>query len=297
LNLISKKVSPGKEKFQTNLLYFYIPFAILPYVLIIPLFIVMKHSSKAPLEILHNDDAIVLVNKPAGMLSVPDRYDHLKISVKDTLEHHFGEIYTVHRLDRETSGIMAFARTPEAHKHLNTQFDERSVHKIYHALLSGRLQEKEMEIDIPLMEHPMKKGLMMPSVRGKNSLTILKVLEQFRVAALVECNLRTGRQHQIRVHASAIGNSLLIDKDYGNATEFFLSSIKRKYNKGKHEEERPIMKRLSLHAFSLQITHPVTEQPFSMEASYPKDFRALVQVLKKYSALQDFQSMFTTPTT
>ncbi|MFW5701930.1 MAG: pseudouridine synthase, partial [Bacteroidota bacterium] len=129
-----------------------------------------------------------------------------------------------------------------------------------------------------------KKGAMMPSVRGKESLTIIRVLERYRGATLLECELKTGRQHQIRVHCSAIGHPLIIDPLYGNNDAFYVSSVKRRFNLKKGTEERPLMKRVSLHSYSIGFTHPMTGEHTESIAEYPKDYKALTQVLGKYAS-------------
>ena len=146
-------------------------------------------------------------------------------------------------------------------------------------------------IDIPLMADPRKKGKTIPSANGKESLTKLKVIERYRIATLVECRLITGRHHQIRVHCAAIGHPLLIDEMYGSATEFKLSSIKRKFNLKKEEIEKPLMTRVTMHSLSLTFVHPTSRQQVSFKSEYPKDFRALTQCLRKYAKLPDYYKM------
>lgn len=239
-------------------------------------------------EILFEDEHILVLAKPAGLLTLPDRFNQALPNLRTMLVERYGAIFVVHRIDRETSGVMLFCKTAEAHKALSEQFETRSVRKIYHALAQGRFEQEELAIDIPLHADPARPGLMSPSVRGKESLTQVRVLKRFRMATLLECELITGRQHQIRVHCAAVGHPLLVDKDYGGLDEFMLSSVKRKYNVGKHEEEKPLMTRTTLHAFSMTFTHPATQEVMSFEAPYPKDFKALLQALDKYAAYKNF---------
>ncbi len=239
-------------------------------------------------EILYDDEYIVVLAKPAGLLTLPDRFDETLPNLRMMLKEKYGEIYVVHRIDRETSGVMIFCKTAEAHKTLSEQFETRSIRKIYHAIAQGRFEQDELAIDIPLQADPARPGLMSPSVRGKESLTKVRVVKRFRMATLLECELITGRQHQIRVHTAAIGHPLLIDKDYGGLEEFLLSSVKRKYNVGKHQEEKPLMSRTTLHAFSLEFQHPATQESMRFEAPYPKDFKALLQTLEKYASYKQF---------
>ncbi len=243
----------------------------------------MKPSAKQ-LEVLFADNHVVVVNKPSGLLSIPDRYDTTLPSVRSIVKERFETSYTVHRLDRDTSGIMIVARTPEAHKLLNDQFEHHTVTKTYLAIVSGVVDKDAFPIDIPIMADTRRKGLMKPSAKGKEAHTNVRVIERFRLASLIECDLVTGRQHQIRVHCSAIGHPLLVDPDYGKTSSFKLSAIKRRYNLAKGAEEKPIIDRLTLHSYRLTFIHPATGEKTSFEANPPKDFQAAVQVLRKYAA-------------
>jgi RluA family pseudouridine synthase len=236
------------------------------------------------LDVIHHDDHIVVINKPAGLLSIPDRFDATLPDARSMVRSRFGEAFVVHRLDRDTSGVMIFALNAEAHKSLSLQFEHHTVVKLYHAIVSGSVERDSFAIDIPLMADPKRKGLVRPSARGKEARTEITVLERFRLATLIEAKLITGRQHQIRVHCASVGHPLLVDADYGRASQFMLSSIKRKFKLAKDTEERPIIARQTLHAHTLGITHPVTAYQVQWTAAYPKDFAATLQVLRKYAA-------------
>ncbi|MFH1050143.1 MAG: RluA family pseudouridine synthase [bacterium] len=239
-------------------------------------------------QVLFEDNDIVIVSKPVGVYSIPDRYDKTAFNLSGYLQKKYNKIFVVHRLDKDTSGVMCFAKNAGAHRELNQQFLEQKVNKIYHIVVAGVLREDELDIDIPISDNPAKKGLAIPSARGKSSLTKLKVIERFRMATFCECDLVSGRHHQIRVHCSAIGFPLLVDEHYGNNTEFFLSSIKRRYKLKKKTEEKPIIDRITMHAYELGFTHPSTKEYISFKCDYPRDFTALLQVLRKYSALPDY---------
>jgi 23S rRNA pseudouridine955/2504/2580 synthase/23S rRNA pseudouridine1911/1915/1917 synthase len=241
-------------------------------------------STPPRFEVLHEDDALLVLHKPSGLLVLPDRFNTTLPNVRTMLVERYGEIFIVHRIDRDTSGLLIVAKTAEAHKALSEQFEGRTVRKLYHGVVTGVVEQNELNIDIPLMPDPARKGLMAPSARGKESLTRLRVVERFRMATLVECELVTGRQHQIRVHCAAIGHPLLVDPDYGQAAAFRLSSIKRKYHLGKFvEEEQPLVSRTTLHAHSIEFQHPATGAVMRFETPYPKDLKALVQALRKYA--------------
>lgn len=239
-------------------------------------------------SIIYEDDCIIAVNKGAGMLSVPDRYNLKLPNLRTIFDEIYGKIFVVHRLDRDTSGIMIFAKDADSHKSLNDQFQNFKVTKIYSALLKGVLGRDEILIDIPLMASPTQKGFTIPSARGKESYSKLKVIERFKNATLAEIELLTGRHHQIRAHTAAIGHPLLVDELYGGDKEFLLSSIKKKYNLKKTTEEKPIISRITLHSLSLEITHPQTQERMNFTADMPKDFVILIKQLRKFAPLPEF---------
>ncbi|MFC2130745.1 RluA family pseudouridine synthase [Bacteroidota bacterium] len=240
------------------------------------------------IEIIFEDSDIVVLSKTAGVFTIPDRYDRQALNLYNFLQNKYGKIFTVHRLDRDTSGVIVFAKNAESHKNLNQQFQDHLVKKIYHVVISGIIRQDVIDIDIPISDNPGKKGLSIPSARGKQSLTKLKVLERFRNATLCECSLITGRHHQIRMHCSAIGYPLLVDEQYGNSGTFYLSAIKRKYNLRKDTEEKPVIKRITMHSYELTFNHPVTNAKSTFISEYPRDFSALLQILRKYAALPEF---------
>ncbi len=243
---------------------------------------------KRAFEIIHKDEDILVISKSAGVLSIPGRYRSDTPNLAGILNGYFDEVFVCHRLDRDTSGIMVFALNAEAHKHLNEQFQTHSLTKIYHAFVAGAVIKDEIDIDIPLMPNPAEKGTTIPSSRGKESLTKLRVMERFRLATMIECNLVTGRHHQIRAHVAAIGHPLLVDDVYGGSSEFLLSSIKKRYNLKKESDERPIISRLSMHSYSIKFVHPKSNSIMEFTADYPKDLKALHQVLRKYSELPSY---------
>jgi len=241
-------------------------------------------------KIIYENDDFLIINKFSDVLSIPDRWDPDIPNLRSLLDERYGKIFVVHRLDKETSGIMVFAKNAETHKYLNDLFEKQKIKKLYHVVVSGILQRNELDVDIPVMADPSLKGKSIPSSRGKESLTKIKVLQRFKVATLIECDLISGRHHQIRVHCSVIGHPLLVDEMYGSKSEFLLSTVKRKFNLKKGTEERPIIDRITMHAHSIQFPHPQTGEMVTFTAEYPKDFAALVQVLAKYSQISNYLS-------
>jgi 23S rRNA pseudouridine1911/1915/1917 synthase len=235
----------------------------------------------ADITISENENWIAL-NKPSGLLSIPDR-EGKEISMKVLLKEKYGEIFTVHRLDKETSGLIIFAKNPEAHKYLSRQFEERHTRKIYLGLVNGSLPDKAGSIDAPIGEHPAKNGTMIVHRKGKDALTDYEVLEDFGVYSWVQFRIHTGRTHQIRVHAKEAGHPVVCDPLYGDGKPVLLSSLKlKKFKLSKdQEEERPLLNRLALHAHLLSFMDSNNE-PIELEAAIPKDLKALLQQLTKW---------------
>ncbi|MGZ3845290.1 MAG: RluA family pseudouridine synthase [Flavisolibacter sp.] len=230
--------------------------------------------------ILYEDENLVAINKPSGMLTIPDRGGK-EISLKQILKHKYGNIFTVHRLDKDTSGIIIFAKNEETHKELSRMFEARETVKIYNGFVLGSPSEKTGTINEPIAEHPVKKGLMTVYRKGKESITEYQVLDNFKLYTWMQFHILTGRTHQIRVHMKHLGNPIVCDDLYGDGKPVYVSSIKRKnFNLSRNEEaERPILSRLALHASKLSFQ--LTGKSYDLEADLPKDLRALLQQLTK----------------
>lgn len=222
----------------------------------------------------------IAINKPSGLLTIPDRVGK-DISLKKILKEKFGDIFTVHRLDKDTSGLVVFAKNEEAHKHLSKQFEARETRKIYNGLVLGRPFQASGVVNEPIAEHPVKKGLMTVYRKGKESITEFEVLESFRLFSWMQFRILTGRTHQIRVHMKHIGNPIVCDELYGDGKPVFISQIKHNYKLSKEElEERPLLARLALHAAQLTF-QDLRGGEVTLEAPLPKDLRALLNQLHK----------------
>jgi 23S rRNA pseudouridine1911/1915/1917 synthase len=234
------------------------------------------------LDIIFEDDDMVVINKPAGLFSIPDRFGK-EASVKSLLQEKYGVIFTVHRLDQQTSGLIIFAKNADAHKQLSELFEGRTIIKKYFGLVNGRPQ-KEGCIEEFMMEHPIKKGYMMIHAKGKESKTTYEVVSYFKQYAWVSFQIHTGRTHQIRLHAKHIGHPIVSDDLYGDGEKLKLSSIKKKNFKlaKVEEEERPLMGRQALHAASVQFEYKGKE--LLLEAPLPKDLTATLKQLEKWNA-------------
>jgi RluA family pseudouridine synthase len=255
---------------------------------------------KHDLHILYEDDHLLIINKPAGLLVIPDRWDASKPTVvklaraylqtRADLEGMISgrppRVWVVHRLDRDTSGILILAKSDRAHAALSQQFEHGKVQKTYLALVSGQAVRDAGVIRLPIGPHAHKSGMM--AVRrghGKSALTRYFVLERFRGYTLLDVRPQTGRSHQIRVHLQAIGAPLAIDALYGAGEPLLLSALKRSYRPKVGAVEHPLMARLTLHAQTLRLTHPMHGGACTWQAPLPKDFGAVLRNLRRYRSL------------
>lgn len=235
------------------------------------------------IDILMEDDHLIAVNKPAGLLTVPGRKGG--ISLREVIGSATGVhdfLLLVHRLDRQTSGVLLLAKTKEAQQNLQLQFQNRQVHKEYLAIVRGQPVEDRGTVQVLMAPHGRVTGKMTVKLKkGKPSKTEWEVVERFPGTALMRCFPFTGRQHQIRVHLAHIGLPLLVDRLYGKSEAFYLSQLKPKYRSSGRHEERPLIDRLTLHAHALRFMHPADGRQIRLEAPIPKDFRATLDQLRK----------------
>jgi RluA family pseudouridine synthase len=230
--------------------------------------------------ILWFDESLLVVNKPAGLPTLPDGYDPGAPYLKSILLPDFGPLWIVHRLDRDTSGVMVLARSPQAHRALNTQFQEHQVFKAYHALVIGEPEWTEKDVDLPLRPNGDRRHrTVVDPQRGKPASTGLRVMERFARFTLIEAIPKTGRTHQVRAHLSAQALPIACDALYGGGESIYLSQIKSHSHSGT-EPDIPLIDRLALHARSLAFLHPITQVALRFEAPYPEDFTACLQALR-----------------
>jgi RluA family pseudouridine synthase len=233
------------------------------------------------LDALYSDDALLATDKPAGILSIPDRYDPDAPVAEAMLAKEWGRLYVVHRLDKDTSGVLLFARTAAAHKALGEAFESRSVSKAYRALVRGSPSWDETSCDLPLKaDGDRLHRTIIDARRGKPSETAFVVIARYKDCALVEARPATGRTHQVRVHLAALGHPCVCDPLYGDGKPLLLSKLKRRY-KGDLLDERPLVSRAALHALWIEVPHPSTGAPLKVEAPLPKDLRAAIAQLEK----------------
>lgn len=236
-----------------------------------------------PALLLHVDEDLLIVDKPAGVLSVPGwaRDDNLPQLLRGRLGLPADEPFrVVHRIDREASGVLVYARNVEAQRALVRQFEKREVEKVYWAMVQGYV-ESDGQVDLPLELDRSGTTARIARRRGKPSLTLYRVVERLPGNTLLECRPVTGRTHQIRVHMAAAGHPLTVDPLYGGGQAVMLSSYKSDYRRSRRHDERPLIDRLTLHALRITLQHPRGGGPLTVEAPLPKDFRATLTQLRR----------------
>jgi RluA family pseudouridine synthase len=228
-------------------------------------------SVPSAIEILYKDASLLVVNKPAGLSTLPDGYDPSLPHVKSLLEHDYARLWTVHRLDKHTSGVLLFACSAEAHRALNLQFERHAIFKVYHALVFGSPPWREKTIDLPLRPNGDRQHrTVIDQQAGKPAITHLRVLERFAACCLLEAIPETGRTHQIRLHLSAIGLPVIGDKLYGRKAD----------QDGEAVLTPPLSDGMGLHARSLQVDHPVSGERMKFTAPYPLAWEDLLMRLR-----------------
>jgi RluA family pseudouridine synthase len=250
----------------------------------------MKQST--PFSIVFEDDFIVAVNKAVGISVSPDRWDNSKERL-DKLVTAFldargtagkNRIYTVHRIDKDTSGLVVFAKDEETHRRLSQAFEARRVEKRYIAVIHGRPSWTETDCELPLVPDGDKQHrTIIDKYQGKKSYTRFRLLGSAGNYSAAEALPETGRPHQIRVHLSGLGHPIVCDSLYGNIKPVFLSSFKRGW-RGDPLEEKPLLARLGLHAAALVISdYPAASfiGNLSLNAPLVRDLAALINQMEK----------------
>lgn len=246
-----------------------------------------------PLTVVYEDAVMTVVNKPAGMVTHPAK-GHWAGTLVNALQFHFDTLSTVagenrpgivHRLDRDTTGLILVAKEDQAHRLIAAQFEQRTIHKEYLALVSGVPDRDSDYIEKTIGFHPTnreKMAIRRPEDGGKEAVTFYEVVERFRGYALVCCKPQTGRTHQIRVHMAHIGHPILADKAYSGRDRFTLGDLVGRPDGP--EAETVLLDRQALHAHSLTLTHPLTGLPLSFTAELPPDMAHSLALLREHKA-------------
>ena len=233
------------------------------------------------LDIVYEDSAIIVINKPAGMVvhPAPGNYENTLVNALLFHCHDLSGIGgvvrpgIVHRLDKDTSGLIVAAKNDDAHRNLSSQFEKHDVHKVYRALVWGDVKGNSGEIVLPVGRHTIdRKKMSTKSKRGKDALTLWKVRERYGLATLLDVEIKTGRTHQIRVHLSDRGYPVIGDVVYGSATNRM-----RTIANSALKLQLKALTRQALHAAQLSFLHPVSGERMVFTAEMPQDLSELCE--------------------
>lgn len=225
------------------------------------------------IQILFEDNDLLVVNKPPGVLSVPDGYNSELLHLRSILTPRFGDLWMVHRLDKDTSGAILLAKNPQSHRQLNESFRSGMVKKVYHGLVTPPPGWQEITIDFPLTINADRKHRTRVNVEnGKAALSLCKVIKRFPLGALLEIEIQTGITHQIRAHLRAIDLMLIGDPLYTAGLP-----------------PSPIdASRTMLHARTIAFDHPTTKEAMTFTAPYFEDFRDTYAKLRFTTDLDEY---------
>lgn len=219
------------------------------------------------LDVVHEDRDILVLNKPAFLLVHPTSPEHTR-TLSHGIAHHFvsrgidARVRPVHRIDRDTSGLLLVAKSAFAHQHLDRQLRERTLTREYLALVHGQVAEEEGAVDAPIGRHGRNPSLRAVRPGGETALTRFRVRERFERATFLELELDTGRTHQIRVHMAHLGHPVLGDRSYGGAAP-------------------SLIRRQALHAWRMSFVHPATREALAFEAPLPEDMAHVLAQLRE----------------
>lgn len=244
-----------------------------------------------PIDVVYEDEHLVAVNKPPGMVVHPAR-GHWTGTLAGALQHHFGPSLSatggptrpgiVHRLDRDTSGIILVARSDPSHARLAAQFAQRSIEKEYTAIVAGVPDRDRDRIDQPIGVHPHtreKMAIRTDPYVGRPAQTFFEVMERFRGFAMLRVAPKTGRTHQIRVHLAHAGCPVLCDRQYGGRAQITRGEVC-----GNPADDTVLLARHALHARKISFRHPATGEPMTLEAPLPDDLAAVLAELRVHRA-------------
>ncbi|WP_437221712.1 RluA family pseudouridine synthase [Planctomicrobium sp. SH661] len=246
-----------------------------------------------PIEVLYEDDAIAVINKPADMVTHPGKANYTG-TLAAAVQYHFNQLSDVagqlrpgivHRLDRDTTGVIIIAKDNQVHNRLSRQFEQREVEKEYRAIVRGKLERDEDIIRTHMKVHPKaheKMIICQPDEKSREAITHYRVLQRFRGYAEVQLLPHTGRTHQLRVHLQSLKAPCVADRLYAGHDKLFLSELA---GKSVEPGEEPLIARQGLHAFRLKIRHPVTEEWMEFKAPIPEDMQRTLQALETFRKL------------
>lgn len=251
-------------------------------------------AENLPIEILYEDDAIAVINKPADMVTHPGK-SNFTGTLAAAVQYHFDQLSDVagqlrpgivHRLDRDTTGVIVIAKDNQVHHRLSRQFEQREAKKEYRAIVRGKIEFDEGLIRTHLKVHPKAHEKMIicePDEKSREAITRYQVLRRFRGFVEVRLFPETGRTHQLRVHLQSLKAPCVADRLYAGHDRLYLSELQ---GKPVEKDEVPLIARQGLHAYQLKIRHPVTEEWIAFEAPLPDDMQRTLDALETYRSLE-----------
>ena len=247
-----------------------------------------------PLDIIYEDDFIAVINKPSDMIVHPGKGNYAG-TLAGALQHHFDQLSDVagqfrpgivHRLDRNTSGLLVVAKNNQVHARLSAQFEKREVQKEYRAIVWGRMEFDTDYIETFMCVHPRHREKMIVCDEGGNArdaFTYYEVIQRYKAFSYVRLKPRTGRTHQLRVHMQHIGHSIVADRVYGGRIALKMKDLSVQAEADAAELESDILiERQALHAYRLEFSHPHSGKPMQFEAPLPEDMQQTLAALDQY---------------
>jgi len=258
-----------------------------------------------PLDIIYEDEYLIVLNKSPDMVVHPAR-GHTAGTLVNALAYHYNNLSSangplrpgiVHRLDRDTSGVILAIKDEKVHRHLALQFEKREIKKEYVAVIKGETELDSDRIDLPIgKDRKFRKKMSIRHDTGKEAVSVFEVIERFPGYTLVKIIPETGRTHQIRVHMRTIGHPIVADSDYGNSDVCYLDDILKSISKTEmhklakiqelwNNTDKPIINRQALHAYKINFLHPVFNKRMEFTAEPPEDMLNLIMILRRINAL------------
>ncbi len=247
-------------------------------------------SEDIPLDIIFEDDYIAVINKQANLVTHPGKANFTG-TLAAAVQHHFDQLSDVagqlrpgivHRLDRDTTGVIMIAKNNQVHHRLTKQFEQRTVKKEYRAIVRGNLDRDADYIRTHVKVHPKVREKMIvcqPDEKSREAITFYHVLKRYPGFCIVQLKPETGRTHQLRIHMQHVGTPIVADKAYAGHDRLYLSEITGVPRKA-DEKETPLITRQALHAFKLTIRHPISEAIMEFEAPFPADMQSVFDALE-----------------
>jgi 23S rRNA pseudouridine1911/1915/1917 synthase len=256
-------------------------------------------SEDIPLTVIYEDDSMAAINKPADMVTHPGKA-HFRGTLAAAVQFHFDQVSNVagqlrpgivHRLDRDTTGVIVIAKNNQIHHRLSSQFERREVTKEYRAIVRGEIDRHSDRIETFLRVHPKAREKMIvcgEEEGARYACTIFEVLERFDGFTYLRLLPQTGRTHQLRVHCLHLGHPIVADRLYGGHRDLTLGELRdpRRLATPQAGDDDTLISRQALHAYRLEVRHPVTDRPLVLQADLPDDFQRTLDALRRWRAVR-----------